>query len=230
MNAILSTYFTKDNGFSQHDSSGGCKPNKFELIRKWYQSIIDLNLYGVIFHNELSQDFIKKYTNKNITFVEWSHQNRLSYNDERYYAFINYVTHNINIDKVLYTDIFDVQIHKDPFEFMVDDGIYVGSEESKRENSYTWVNKKLISLNYPLLIKPQIIYNAGICGGFRNTFLRFLEEMIRFISKSDPKINCNMGILNYCLHNTVKDKIFTGFPFHNIFKSFKNNGAYISHK
>jgi UDP-glucuronate 4-epimerase len=231
MNVILSTYLTRANNFSQHDSTLGCTKDNYKLFKDWYESIMKLKTKAVIFHNELSDDFIKRYQNSNIEFVKWDKENRPSYNDERYYIFNEYVSKTPQIEKVFYTDIFDVIFYKDPFHLLVPDTLYVGSEESKSDSSYTWVNKKLSNLSLPLLKKPQTVYNAGICGGCRDVFLCLMEEMINRLSIIDKSINGNMAIFNHCLHYVVKKKIVTGFPLHNVFKSKKvSPGTYIKHK
>ena len=70
MDYIFTTYFTKNRNFSQHDcSKGGCKPNNFQVMKKWYESVWRLQLNAVIFHNELSCGFMNKYETKNIKFV-----------------------------------------------------------------------------------------------------------------------------------------------------------------
>lgn len=231
MNIILSTYLTKHNAFNQHDSTLGCKKDCFELIRKWYDSVVKLNLNAVIFHNELTDTFIQQLQNNFVTFVKWDFQNRPSYNDERYFIFENYIDRTSDIKNIFYTDIFDVIFYRNPFEMIREDTLCVGSEEMKSDSSYSWVNKKLKLLNLPTLKRPQTVFNAGICGGPRPVFLFLMREMIRIMTNLDKEVNSNMAVFNYCLHHVVKSKIITGYPLHNIFKSNKvKEGTYIKHK
>jgi hypothetical protein len=57
----------------------------------------------------------------------------------------------------------------------------------------------------------------------------FFEEMTEIMSKCPEEINSNMAVFNYML-NSKKWKILSGFPLHNKFRSFDNQGAYIQHK
>lgn len=236
MNIILSTYLTKANEFKQHDSTnngkGGCRPDNFSLIGDWYKSVLKLQIPAYIFHNELSADFIHRYTTNEIKFVKWDQSNRPSYNDERYYIFESFIQANPLIQNIIYTDIFDVVIHKNPFELITNNiDLVAGSEEAKTDRSYQWVNNKLSLLKLPTLKRPDIVYNAGIGGGKREPFLIFLRMMLEMFKDMNKEINANMGVFNTILHQkNFSYRVLTGFPLHNTFKSYKNNGAYIQHK
>ena len=52
----------------------------FYIIQKWYQSIIDLDLKAVIFHNNFSEKTVKIYQNQNIQFVKVAFESTLNAN------------------------------------------------------------------------------------------------------------------------------------------------------
>ena len=231
MDIIFTTYFTQNRKFSQHDCSLGCKPNDFKVMRKWYESIWRLKLNAIIFHNELSCDFMSKYETKNIKFERWSEFNRPSYNDERFYCYLEYLKMHENIKRGFCTDMFDVVFYKNPFE-LVDDqyDLYLGSEASP---SRTWNRRKYkeVKLPQPNIEAGQTYFNAGIIGGDRSNLMKLFSMMIETFKKVPTNVNANMPVYNYCLHNIFNGKYFTGSPLHNKFKSGKiKDGIYIKHK
>lgn len=241
VNIIFAPYFTKNINYHQHDSShrgrGGAKPNDFSLIKSWYESIISLNLTAVIFHNELSAEFIEEYSNKNISFYKWNKIHRPSYNDERFYAYYEYLTKNLEIDQIISTDIFDVIFHKNPFIYVnqfSDKELFLGSERLGRSNS-AWMKRKSKEMNLPLITNNyqvgETIFNAGIIGGNRKYFILLLENMIKVMNRINKNYNSNMPVFNYCVDKYPREIILSGEPFHNIFNSYKiTSETVIQHK
>jgi hypothetical protein len=223
---IFTSWFSGDNGFAQHDHTERCKNDDFSLIEKFYNSIKKNNLNCIIFHNELSDQFINKYSNEKIKFQHHIISNRKSYNDERFFCYLQYLKiHGKEIDKVMCTDCFDVQIHKNPF-YLINKkfDIYAGEDDEKGKK---WIEQKMTKCNFKIKIKK--LYNAGIIGGYKIKLMIFFEEMTEIMSKCPEEINSNMAVFNYML-NSKKWKILSGFPLHNKFRSFDNQGAYIQHK
>ena len=120
-NYIFTSWFSGDNGFAQHDHTERCVANDFSLIEKFYKSIEINNIKCIIFHNELSKKFTDKYKTNNISFVQKKIQYRKSYNDERFFVYLDELkSKEKNIEKVIFTDCFDVMIHKTPFNLITD--------------------------------------------------------------------------------------------------------------
>ena len=244
IDCIFTTYLTKRLGFSQHDSShngkGKSQPDDYKLMKGWYESLLKLcsksdNMKGVIFHNECSQSFIDKYSNEYISFVKWEKQHRPSYNDERFWAFREFLTKRDDVQRAFSTDMFDVKFFRNPFEIMDKESkyhLYVGSEVGKKCGR-KWVNKKMRWFKFPQISNDETVYNAGICGGVRKNLLKFYEVMISYFQKISTKHNANMAVYNQSLRDIKKRKwkIYTGFPLHNQFQSNKvPEGTYIKHK
>jgi len=247
-NVIFTSYFTKKIGFSQHDSShkgrGGSKPDDFSLMEKWYKSVHSIcekssDVHAVIFHNECSDKFIDKYSTKQISFHRWEKEHRPSYNDSRFYCFREFLTLNPDYDRAISTDMFDVQILHNPFEFMDKNpnyALYCGSEAKNVPGSYgrKWVNTKMRRYKYSILGPDECVYNAGCCGGNRDLLLRFYDIMVNLFKKVPPKENANMAVFNQALRTVKKTgswRVFTGHPLHNVFESNKvTPETYIKHK
>ncbi len=237
---VFAPYFTKDIRFHQHDSSnngkGGSKPNDYNQMKDWYESVKRLNLSAVIFHNELSEDFITKYQTDKIKFFRWLGSNRPSYNDERFYAYYQFLICKDGVERVLCTDLYDVVFYRNPFELIDKEtkvDIFVGSEISN-QYSAKWMMRKCKEMNFPSARKnytAHLMYNAGIIGGTRDRLLLLFTRMISKFNTIEPKFNANMPVFNYCMDELHTLNIFTGFPLHNIFKSNEViDGTYIKHK
>lgn len=243
---IFAPYFTKDREFSQHDSSnngrGGCKPNDFSLIAPWYESVKRNNVRAVIFHNELSDQFVEKYSTENISFYMWDRYNRPSYNDERFYAYESYLINHSEIERVMCTDLFDVVVQNNPFGFMDlhpgENNLFVGSEAITRSNA-VWMRNKCMEMHYPCsrenFSESYILFNAGIFGGSKNLVMSLIHKIIvEFSCKTGMQFNANMPVFNRCIETMVNDRemnIITGYPLHNVFRSnVANSSVYIKHK
>lgn len=244
-NVILAPYFTKKLRFHQHDSShngkGGSKPNDFSLISGWYTSTLNTvrkfsDTKAIIFHNECSQEFIDKYSNNHLEFVLWTKKHRPSYNDERFYAYYEYIKTHPEIQRVFMTDMFDVKIFANPFRLMDNKpGFkYFIGEEMMSKSSSKWMVRKCREMSVPLFhtkyAPGTLAYNAGIVGGYREPIIILLQTMITEFKKIHPRYNANMPVFNRAI-DIIGDKIFSGFPLHNKFRSNKyQEGIFIKHK
>lgn len=234
---LIAPYFTQSNQFSQHDSSGKCKPDNFELISGWYNSVLSSGInQAVIFHDECSNEFIEKYTTNVIKFYRWDSHIRKSYNDDRFFAYLDFMKKNSEISEVIFTDLFDVQVIKNPFELMRNNNeydLYSGSEILTNGSSQ-WMIKKHKEANLPLpksnYILGKFLYNAGIIGGPRSVIMNLLEEMTNMISNLSNDLNINMPIYNLAIEK-LNLRVYSGHPLHNVFRSHINQGGcYILHK
>jgi hypothetical protein len=237
---IFSPYFTKDIKFHQHDSSnggkGGSLPNDYEQMRGWYESVKRIGVDAVIIHNELSDEFIDRYQTDKIQFIRWEKQNRPSYNDERFYAYYEYITLHEDITRVICTDLYDVVFYQNPFDLMnkqPEYDVFAGSEHTGKWSA-KWMINKCKEMKFPTSrqnFSSPFMYNAGIMGGTRERMLQLFKCMIDCFSQIDKRFNANMPVYNHCLDQLEFFKIFTGFPLHNVFNSNKvTNGLYIKHK
>lgn len=237
---ILTTYLTKDNGFSQHDSSARTEqtgPNNYNLIKNWYESVNNLKIKNTIFYNDLSLSFIKKYESDYTSFSLYDGCKRLSYNDERFFIYEEYLQKS-DSDYVFFTDLFDVIFLKNPFDLIISKpeyDLFVGSEISDKKNS-KWLKTKCLkegvmlpSTQYEL---GSVIFNAGIIGGSKANLLKLFKSMNNMFSELPKNTNSNMLVFNYCIDKYFdKSKIFYGHPLHNVFKSNSfDQQTYIKHK
>ena len=163
--------------------------DNFEYMKTWYFSLEKTRLKAVIFHDGLSHKFQDKFKPDVLKFKLTSLRNRTT-NDARFYAYLRYLHEHPNIDRVLLTDISDVEFIQNPFHLMdiLGDHLYIGRDIDIFPNmqSMGWLTKRLgqcFSDNadrmkeLSILKKLEFVYNAGVIGGTRTLVLQFLTHV-----------------------------------------------------
>jgi hypothetical protein len=237
-NYICSTYFS-NNIDPQRNKT--INYDDYLYIKDWYESIIKLNLNAIIFYDNLSKEFIKKYTNSNIKFIH-AEQASLNTVDFRWIIYKNYFERNKNnFDNVFFTDVSDVIILNNPFDFILDkpNTIFIGDE--KPPYSYKWwMAKRNIYfhdiipdfIEYENRTKNNIIYNCGIIGGDINIILDFLSDMVNILLKGNVKTTTvDMSVANYLIYTKYKNNFFAGYPLNTPYKFNEiRKDCYFKHK
>ena len=89
----------------------------------------------IIFHDNLSQEFVEQYTIENIKFSKVT-ASRLSNNDYRFSFYRDWLLENF-YEKVFLVDASDVIVSKDPSTMKIDHDIYF-CEDLLRLKNYTF--------------------------------------------------------------------------------------------
>ena len=143
-NVIMTTYFCNKKD-PQRLKKAPC--DDFKYIKPWYNSIKKLGLNGIIFHDGLSKKFIRKYETNNIKFVYKKTHKIFSLNDYRYFIYLDYINNHPEIENIFMTDGNDVTVVNNPFKFINNKNIYVGTEPNKLEKEKQYFNNKFKILN-----------------------------------------------------------------------------------
>eukprot|EP00817_Percolomonadidae_sp_ATCC50343_P006837 CAMPEP_0117418262 /NCGR_PEP_ID=MMETSP0758-20121206/81_1 /TAXON_ID=63605 /ORGANISM="Percolomonas cosmopolitus, Strain AE-1 (ATCC 50343)" /LENGTH=584 /DNA_ID=CAMNT_0005198665 /DNA_START=418 /DNA_END=2172 /DNA_ORIENTATION=+ len=124
-NILLSSYMVTDHDAQDHSSRWTIR---FENMFLFYRSVHKLRsdpfepaeFTVFICQAGVNKEFIKKYSTSTVRFVAVDGQShRSSVNDERFFVFQEFLQQNpIKPDYVLYTDLFDVLLFHNPFEFI----------------------------------------------------------------------------------------------------------------
>ena len=108
------------------------------------------------------------------------------------------------------TDGNDVTIVNNPFNFINNNDIYIGTEEETIKDKLDWFNKKCINEDLKNSLdknKFEIILNAGIIGGTRENILDLLEKMNKmFKNYANKDCDINMQVLNVVGYDDLKNK------------------------
>ena len=239
---IFTTYFTT---MADPQRMRGRNPNQFQYMRDWYQSVNRLGLRAVVFHDNLSPQFVHKLTNDNVSFVKVPSLHNRSTNDARFYVYLSYLQTHTEVRRVFLTDISDVVFQRDPFELvdLLGDWLYIGTDINFFPDlqSMPWMTTRLVKCfgrwnveHGPVkrALQMRTVFNAGVIGGTKPKMLAALWRITQTLDHTPHEHNCNMPAVNYAMHLYFSDVIFTGFPLTSHFLQHQVNpkGVYIIHK
>lgn len=239
---IFTSYFTT---MVDPQRGRGRKPNRFQYMRNWYQSVNQLGLRAVVFHDNLSPRFVHKLTNENVSFIKVSSLHNRSTNDARFYVYQSYLQTHPEVRRVFLTDLSDVVFQRDPFELvdLLGDWLYIGTDINffPDLHSMPWMTTRLTRCfgtwsveQGPVkrILKMRTVFNAGVIGGRRTKMLAALQRITQTLDQTPHEHNCNMPAVNYAMHLYFNDVIFTGFPLtsHFLQHQVSPKGVYIIHK
>ncbi len=238
-NVIMSTYFTKTFN-PQYNVQ--FTVNNFRFIQRWFQSGKKYNAHLVIFHDGLDMDFqqrIKEFYDS-VEFIEVSDLNGRTPNDYRYVLYYNYVKEHEEIDRVLMTDIRDVEFTADPFRIMatIGDYMYICLDRpfyifsNDLDSVYNVLKRCHFWESWGDMFKQHPNYNSGVLGSTRIKMMSYLEALLSDFANTPPGWNCNMGSVAYVTMKYFQEEAFAGYPFQAAFELKINGpqGCGVKHK
>jgi hypothetical protein len=254
---IVTCYFTQ-----KPDPQTGIIRNSadFAYIQPWYESLLKINVSGIILHDGLEQDFINRYQNEQIQF-RFCELGNYSIFEERWLLYHVLLNQLPKLEKVFFTDSNDVYITKNPFQLIKNkNALYVGRDSAYRIKDSGWLKDECDKFdeesNYQLLktYPYQWVYNAGVVGGSTSLLFFFTSEMSKLILKAESTYHKDMSLLNIVIHEhfyptlstrnwnrklvdnsddeiATHKNLVTGFPLNSGFKDLDlNSKAFFIHK
>jgi hypothetical protein len=219
----------------------------YSLIKNWCQSIINLDLQGIIFHNNYAESFCEAFSSKNIQFVKIDNDANFNPNVFRYLIYRDFLrVHSQDLKNVFVTDISDVVVIKNPFTEPLftahPDYIFCGDEPKMLEND--WMKNHSEHLRskignyaaYEEKFKDETLLNCGIIGGNIKVMQTFIENLAvihqQYNFDNETAYTGDMGAFNYLIRTQFNDKLHHGFPINTEFKSYQNdrNDCWFRHK
>lgn len=196
-NLILTTYFC-----SKPDPQRKIviDNDNFQYIKDFYDSVVEHDLHAVIFYDNLSNEFITKYTCPNVKFVK-TKIIRYSLNDERYFIYAEFLA-KVKAGKIIMSDGNDVTFGSDPFDFIANSRFYIGRDHHVFNKHSEWIQNKVNILPEPIRRKvPPLFYempllSAGVIGGDYATITSFLDKVVTLLHFIDNDLNNNMAVVN----------------------------------
>jgi hypothetical protein len=233
-NLILACHFTgiydvNRNHILAHDS--------YELVSQWADSIINLGLQGIIFHNNFSKLTCQKYSNNNISFVEVDYNPTFNPNVFRYFIYKQFLAENIDhINSVFVTDITDVVVLQNPFiqpSFVNTPKLFCGDEPKRLDND--WMKDHATHLRnnikdyqaYEIQFAKAALLNCGIIGAEAQLLKEFFERLWyiheHFNKENKTAYTGDMGAFNYLVRTQYNKRICFGAPVNTLFKQYEVN-------
>ena len=234
-NYIVSTYLT-----SVKDAQRGkAQPiDDSNYIEKWYNSIKNQKVLGVILHDGLSDNFISKYPE--IKFVKFpSVPKNMSIYDYRWHIGYEFAK-TIPIDNIFFTDLSDVTMINNPFlspEYAK--GVLYCGDEPCTIVENTWLQKAVhtellnnLSGFTEVWKSNKKVVNPGVLGGDKETVLNFLKAFTELLMKVKTRPfdgTVDMGVFNYLMRKQFNPTF--GFPVNTVFKYYQTiDNVWFKHK
>lgn len=243
---ILTSYFTlkphpqrsdSNNKIIGIDGDGFVENNSYDYICNFYDSVIDLDIDVIIFHDNLSIEYTEQYSNDRISFVKVS-ESKYSNNDYRFLCYLRWLREN-KYESVFLVDIADVTVANDPSLIKINQSICFCKDTLKlMEYRYGPVSFSDLcdglSLDYSSIkdIEELDLLNMGVIGASYTNILRFLDLFWKYRAKcGHPEQNINMSLGNYVARMHF-DRIHCGYPFCSEFKKYQTDrkDVYFIHK
>lgn len=219
----------------------------YSLVKDWADSIIALNLQGVLFHNNFSVETCLRFSNKNIHFVKVEHDSIFNPNVYRYFIYRDFLKENKpNITKVFCTDISDVVLLKNPFEqpLFVDNPnkLFCGDEPKKLNDAWMVDHATHLRNNisdyaaYEKTFEETQLLNCGIIGGDIKIITGFIEKLATLHEKynhdNQTAFTGDMGAFNYLARTKYNPLLCHGAPVNTTFKLYEtdNKDCWFRHK
>jgi hypothetical protein len=210
----------------------------YSIIKPWADSLIQHQINGIVFHNSLSDQTCKQYSNEFISFQKIEYDKRFNPNVFRYIVYNDFLNkHQHEIKSLFITDVSDVVMLKNPFEDLFfnhhPQHIFCGDEPKLLAND--WMQKHCTHLRKNVLnfeefekkYSQSILLNCGIIGGeisIMKSFIEKLSQLHRLYNvNNSTAYTGDMGGFNYIARTFFNDQIIHGKPVSTVFKAYENN-------
>lgn len=219
---VLTTYFT---GCPDPQGRAAAKNDSYELMRPWVDSVERHKLTGVVFHDNLSDWFVREFSNDNLVFVQVEVGDSLSVNDFRFSVWRDWLSVN-RVEAVFFSDLFDVVINRDPFEILgaINVGLMMSHQGGRiGEKGFFLRNYERVYGSVPDSMVEERVLNAGVWGGRYGDVLRFLNLISYELELPFRPFNSNMPAFNYTAYQLIGRNCIwcEGFPLHSEFLKYE---------
>jgi hypothetical protein len=230
---ILASHITGVYDVNRNDT---LPDDDYSIVKNWAESIKNLKLNGIIFHNNFSEETVSKYQNQYISFIKVDYDAAFNPNVYRYFvykAFLN--TNSKYIESVFLTDISDVVTVNNPFidQYFTDKpgNIFCGDEPKPLENDWMHAHSEHLRskiINYSDFenkFKNEVLLNCGIVGGNIEVILAFVNKLCNIHQQynfdNKTAYTGDMGAFNYLIRTEFNECLLHGFPINTIFKEYQ---------
>lgn len=227
---LVGVYDVNRNELLQHDD--------FEMVRKWYNSIIKLKLNALIFHNTFSETTTKLYENEYVKFIKVDYDKAFNPNVYRYFIYQDFISKHLPLIANLFvTDITDVELIQNPFisDFYLQntDKLFCGDENKILNNE--WMNNHNTHLrnSIPTFAKfehenqHKTLLNCGIIGGNVGIMQTLLDAIVLthkiYSIYNNTPFTMDMGVFNYIARTKFDDVLLHGEPINTVFKKYETH-------
>ena len=242
-NLIIATHIT---GVYDVNRSNTLADDDFSLVADWANSITQMGLQGVIFHNNFSERTCQLYQSDHIKFVKIEYNNQFNPNIFRYILYAQFLKKYVHqVKNIFFTDVSDVVVLKNPFSysFFTDNPsfIFCGDEPTQLDNEWMQQHAKHLRdqiadyAQYEFDFKNHTLLNCGIMGGAVTVMYKFINELSaiheQYNAANTTAYTGDMGAFNYLIRTKYNHLVKHGKPVNTIFKGYEmDNACWFKHK
>ncbi len=219
----------------------------FTRIKDWYESIVKLQLRGVIFHNTFSKKTVETYQNEQVSFVTVDFDKCLNANVFRYLIYQDFIRQfEDKILNVFVTDVSDVEVIQNPFVqplFLANpDTLFCGDEPETLDNE--WMQNHSTHLrnlmpgfaDFEQRNQKETLLNCGIIGGDVQVMKRVMDNLAHihrtYTIHNQTPYTLDMGAFNFVARTQFAHHLLHGAPINTQFKQYesKRTDCWFRHK
>ena len=209
----------------------------FSRIKDWYDSVLKLQLRGIIFHNTFSQQTVETYQNEQVTFVAVDYDKHFNANVFRYLIYQDFIRqYGHKISNLFVTDISDVVVVQNPFIqplFLANpDTLFCGDEPETLDNE--WMQNHSTHLrnsmpgfaDYEQKNQKETLLNCGIIGGSVEVMRALMDSLAHihrtYTVHNQTPYTLDMGAFNYVARTQFAQRLQHGTPINTRFKGYES--------
>jgi hypothetical protein len=200
--------------------------------------LTNLQLNGIIFHNNFSEATIQKYQNKYIQFVRVTYLSEFNPNVFRYTVYRDFLKkYEKNIANVFVTDIADVVALQNPFmQTLFTENpltLFCGDETKTLDNDWMKAHAEHLRQNivdyaaYEADFQQHTLLNCGIIGGSIQVMFPFIEQLSTlhetYNRNNKTAYTGDMGAFNYLVRTQFNSSLLHGSPINTVFKNYETD-------
>ena len=210
----------------------------YNLVKDWADSLIALDLKGIVFHNNFTEATCKSHQNDNITFVKIAYDGSFNPNVYRYFVYQDFLqTHAKTVESVFITDVSDVVALQNPFVqplFVANPNyIFCGNEPKILNNEWMKAHAAHLRSNisdyaeYEEKFQNDTLLNCGIIGGNVAVMREFIDKLCLIHQQhnhhNQTAYTGDMGAFNYLIRTQFNQRLRHGSPVNTVFKEYQND-------
>lgn len=210
--------------------------NKYELVRSWAESLANLKIQGIIFHNNFTLETCEKHQNEYIRFIKINYNPQFNPNVYRYFVYKDFLQGHVDFYKSIFvTDISDVVLEKNPFNdsYFIENPtfIFCGDEPKLLNNDWMREHSVCLRKNIPDFIefehkfRNETLLNCGIIGARAPLFFNFIQKLCflhqQANSENRTAFTGDMGAFNYLARTQFNRLLKHGEPVNTVFKMYE---------
>lgn len=235
MELVLACHIT---GIYDVNRSTTLPDDSYELVKEWAESVAQLKLNGVIFHNNFSEETCARYANEYISFVRIDYNPNFNPNVFRYLVYRDYLAKCTEpIEGVFVTDVSDVTLAQNPFthSFFTENSnaLFCGDEPKQLRNDWMIAHGEHLRsqiqdyADHEERFASETLLNCGVFGGHYPLFIDFLQQLCdlheTYNHNNNTAYTGDMGAFNYLARTRFNTNLHHGAPVNTVFKVYEND-------